>query len=177
MSTDLVGSSGIVINLTNRNDAHSARRSDVLTIDETVAWTYAAAPGANQINELWHDSRTTDNTGQTFTLKTGAASKPDDDTAMVDAFGTTVTFTAIKLLYIKNTDADYTLEIGGIANSIDLFDGRVNEEAIFLAPGACFFYSNPSAGGLVVSGDECELHIKCMTVNDCDYDIVIGGET
>jgi len=176
MSTDLVGSSGVVINLTNRNDAHSARRSDVLTVDETVAWTYAAAPGANQINELWHDSRTTDNTGQTFTLKTGTASKPDDDTTMVDAFGTTITFTAIKLMYIKNTDADYTLEIGGIANTIELLDG--DADAILLPPGACFFYSNPSAAGLDVSGATNHLlQVKCTTDNDCDYDIVIGGET
>lgn len=170
MSTDLVGSSGVSIDLTNRNDAHSARRSDLLIIDESVPWAFGTA--ANQINELWHDSRTTDNTGQTFTLDTGAASAGG---AMVDAFGTTITFTAIKLLYIKNTDADYILEIGGVANMLQLLDG--DTDSIVLAPGACFFYSNPSSAGLDVSGAETKLQVKCTTANNCDYDIVIGGET
>lgn len=163
--TDLVGSSAIAINLTNKNTEHSAIRSDPLVINESNAWTFGDA--INQIEALFHDSRSTDDTGESLVLNTGATGNG----AMVDVFGNTITIGVLKLLYIKNTHATLSLWLGAVANGIELLSGTTDK--ILIGPGASFFWQDPTGMTL---GDEDTLKIACTTAATVTYDIVVAGE-
>ena len=66
---------------------------DRLEISGGTSWTFGT--GADQMNLLWHDNRSTDDTGETLDIYAGGS--------LVDAFGTALTKAAITLMYVKNT--------------------------------------------------------------------------
>lgn len=163
--TDLVGSSAITINLTNKNIAHSGKGLDEFVVNESNAWAFGDA--LNQIEALFHDSRSTDDTGESLVLNTGATGNG----AMVDAFGNTITIGVLKLLYIKNTHATLSLWVGGAVNTIQLLSGDTDK--IVLGPGASIFWQDPTG---VTLADEDTVKVACSTAATITYDIAFAGE-
>jgi len=106
-ATALAGKSNIVISLEHKKGIDLSTILDELKISCGVDWTFGT--GANQANCLFHDSRSTDNTGETIDVYEGGVEK--------NAFGDALTMEAIKLLYVKNTHATLTLEVLGTATT------------------------------------------------------------
>ena len=159
----LTGSSNAVLNFNYGEDLDLSRVLDKLEISGGTNWTFGT--GANQMNLLWHDSRSTDATGETIEIYTGVTEK--------DAFGTAWTMTAIKLLYIKNTHASLILEIFG-NTSVDLLIISGTTDAIEIPAGGIFMWTAPTAAGVVTTTNE-KLFIAATTSGTITYDIVIGG--
>ena len=163
--TDLVGSSMISINLSYKNVVHDSIRSDMLAVSESQAWTFG--DGTNEIETVWHDTRSTDNTGESLIINTGATGNG----GMVDAFGNTITIGVLKMLYIKNTHATLSLVIGAVANGINLIGGTT--DSILIGPGASIFWQDPVGMTL---GDEDIIKIACSTAATVTYSIAMAGE-
>lgn len=126
----------------------------------------ATGTGKDQNNVLWHDSRTL--TAESEDLALGA---------LVDAFGTTVTFTKVKGIYIRNTSttADDILLVGGAAGTQFVNWVANSSDIIHIYPDGVFFLHNPSAAGYAV-GDTTADDLKIDAVaNTITYEIAIWG--
>jgi hypothetical protein len=118
-------------------------------------------------NMVWHDRRTL-----------GAATTEDIDLAasLTSAFGTTLTFTKIKGLFIKNRSVatDAILSVGGDTNSVPLF-GATND-LIKIGPDGLLAWWNPAAAGIAVTAGTGDIiQIANAGAASADYDIVIVG--
>jgi hypothetical protein len=70
--------------------------------------------------------------------------------ALLDVFGTALTMTAIKFLYIKNNSSDATLKVfGGASNDIGIIANT--SDIVLVKPGGHFLWDDPSAAGLVIT--------------------------
>ena len=127
-----------------------------------ITWTFGT--GANQINVLFQDQRSTDDTGETLDLNSGATLK--------DSFGNVLTMENLKFLYIKNTHASLVLELFG-NTSLDLLIITGTTDAIEIPPGGEFYWSAPTALGIDVSTN-VKLYIACVTAATITYDIIVG---
>lgn len=143
--------------------------TDALLIDAST--TFANGTGAGQVNMWWHDTRS---------LAGSASENLDLAGSLVNAFGTTITFTSIKAIYIKAAAAN------NAANNVNVSRGSSNGFVLFLLasdgfalpPGAFALLVNPNADGWVVtasSGDILTITNSAGT-NTVSYDIVIVGE-
>lgn len=143
--------------------------ADPLSIDASV--TFANGTGANQANMWWHDTRT---------LGASASENIDLAGSLVSTFGTTITFTSIKAIYIKASSANNS------ANNVNVARGSSNGFVLFLAvsdgfalpPGASALFINPNADGWAVTagtGDILTITNSAGT-NSVTYDIFILGE-
>lgn len=103
-STALSGKTDIVINLENKKAIDLNTILDTLKISTGIDWSFGV--GDNQVNCLFHDSDSTDDTGKTVDLYAGS---------LKNAFGDAITMEKLKLLYVKNTHATLTLEVLGTA--------------------------------------------------------------
>ena len=143
--------------------------SDPLVLDFST--TFGNGTGASQANMWWHDQRTL-----------GASATEDIDLAgsLTSVFGTTITFTSIKMIYVKASASN------NVANNVNVSRASANGFVLFLAasdgfalpPGAFALMVNPNATGWVVTagtGDLLTLTNSAGT-NSVVYDIVIVGE-
>lgn len=161
--TGLKGSTHAVLNLSYIDDLDLSNVLDRLEVSGGTSWSYGT--GANQMNLLWHDQRSTDDTGETIDVYAGGAE--------VDAFGNPLTMEAIKLCYIKNTHATLTLEIFG-NTSLDLLLISGTTDAIEIPPGGVFFWTCPTEAGIDTTTN-IKLFIASKTAATITYDIVLGG--
>jgi len=104
-------------------------------------WTYGT--GANQVQIIYAD---------TVTLADGANTTISlyDSGTYLDIFGTALTLSSLKFLYIKNNSSDATLLVGGGASAdLDIF--AATSDILNIKPGGVFVWIDPSAAGTVCS--------------------------
>ena len=145
---------------TNALDLSTTR--DALSLPK--AHTITDGSGANQFNEQFHDTRP---------IAGGANDDIDLAGGLTNAFGATITFTAIKALQVINTGTveiqiDQSLANGWVA-------AMTGTQKI--AAGGSYQFVAPTAAGYVVTADSGDL--LRITNNDAvvaaEYDIAIGG--
>lgn len=162
-ATALSGRSKIQINFDHKKlDAAKLNEVlDKLNINVGPDWTFGT--GANAVNMLYHATLTATNAQATVDIS---------GTDIQDAFGDDCDFAALKLLYIKNTDATEDLILGGDASELLLFSDPTDE--ILVKPGGFFLWIDPSAAGLDVTTNK-NMTIQAETAH-VTYDIVLLGE-
>ena len=159
--TALTGKTGANIFLEYLGTAEIATPKLVLSRFSPISWTWGT--GANQINTLFQDQRSTDDTGETLDLTSG----------LTDAIGNALTMTALKFIYIKNTHASLILEIMG-NGALDLLILSGTTDALEIPPGGEFYWSAPTAAGIVTTVNK-NLFIAATTSGTITYDIIVGG--
>jgi len=158
----LTGKTGVNVSLNYSGAVEVGTPIIAVNRSSPITWTWGT--GANQINCLFHDKRTTDDTGETLNIFDGSLS---------DCFGNALTMAAIKFLYIKNTHATLILEIFG-NTSLDLLLITGTTDALEIPPGGEFYWSGPTAAGIVTSTN-VNLYIASTTAATISYDIIVGG--
>jgi len=162
-ATALSGRSGIQITIDSSqvDAAKLAATLDKLPINDGVDWTFGT--GANQVNLLYH---------ATLTAVDDQAAVDISGSDIQDAYGDNCDFAALKLLYIKNTDATEDLKLGGgVSADIGIFDDT--SDILLIPPGGFFLWINPSAAGLDVTTNK-NLLIQAESAH-VTYDIVMMG--
>lgn len=167
--TALAGNSNVVINISNQNTVDLSTILDRLNINTGIAWAYGE--DVNQVDTVFHDSRSTDNTGETLHLHTGYVDLVEAQ--LIDAFGNTITFDSIKLLYVKNTHASLTLSILGTAITAVKICADPTD-VIDIHPGGFLLIVCPTAAGIGFTTND-DLLIKAKTAGTISYDIAILG--
>ncbi len=163
LTTDLAGRTGVVIALTGKKAIDLATTLDELKINASHDWAFGT--GANQVNVMWHDSRTTDDTGETHDIYAGGS--------LVNSFGDALTMEAIKICFIRNTHATLTLEILGTAvTGLDIVTDP--SDIIELPPGGIFYWDCPTAAGIDTTTN-LSLKFACKTAATISYDVLIAG--
>lgn len=162
-ATDLAGKSNIVIALDHKKGIDLSSILDELKITGSQEWTFGT--GANQANCLFHDQRSTDDTGETIDTYAGGVE--------TNAFGAVLTMEAIKLLYVKNTHATLTLEILGTAvTAIGICADP--SDIIELPPGGMLLWTCPTAAGIVTTTNK-NLKFAAKTAGTITFDVAIMG--
>lgn len=162
-ATALSGRSGIQITIDSKQTdaAKLADTLDKIGINAGVDWTYGT--GANQVNMMYH---------ATLTATNAQAAVDISGSAIQDAFGDNCDFSALKLLYIKNTDLTEDLKLGGgVSLDLDILDDT--SDIILIKPGGFLLWIDPSAAGLDVTTNKNML-IQAETAH-VTYDIVLMG--
>jgi len=162
-STGLVGNSNVLINLRQEKDYDLDTGLDPLIVNTGVNWSFGT--GANQANLLWHNSRSTDDTGETINVYDGGVEKT--------VFGTDLTMEALKLLYVKNTHASLTLELFG-GGSADIPICADPSDIVEIPPGGFFLWVCPTAAGIDVTTNK-NLKLASKAAGTVTYDIVMLG--
>ena len=120
--------------------------------------------GSGKANRHWSDERS---------LGSGA-NETIDLTALTDAFGRTLTFTKLKVIYIKNTSSTAAIiKIGGATNHVDIFDNA--SDIMPIHPGGDFRWTFPTTGLTITDSDSEDLKIESSGAAGT-YEIVIIGE-
>lgn len=124
--------------------------------------------GANQINHIFHDQRSTDGTGEDLDLAGGLTSPIS---------GAAITFAAVKfiLIYAATANSGNVVISRPAANGLVLF-AAANDALAGLKPGGLFLFTDPSAAGLTVTGGTGDLLHVAASAGTVTYDVVIGGE-
>ena len=132
--------------------------------------SFSNGTGAGQANMLWHDQRTL-----------GASANEDLDLAgaLVSAFGTTITFAAIKgiLIVAASGNTNNVVVSRPASNGVGLF-AAASDALAGLKPGGAFLFTDPSAAGLAVTagtGDKLNV-ANSGAGSSVVYDIWIWGE-
>lgn len=123
--------------------------------------------GSGQVDKIWSDRRT---------LAAAASDVLDLAGVLTDSFGTAITFSKIKLVYIKNraTTDGYDLRAGPDATAgwVGMFIDATDRNRI--AAGGCLLWYDPN-GQAVGAGATDELWLQNDGSGSVDYDIVIVG--
>lgn len=161
--TALTGKSGANVFLEYSGAAEIATPKLTLSVNAAVTWTYGT--GANQINCLFQDQRSTDNTGETLDLYASGA--------LLDCFGNALTMENLKMLYIKNTHATLILELFG-NTSLDLLIVSGTTDALEIPAGGHFLWVAPTAAGIDLTTNK-NLYIAATAAGTITYDIIAAG--
>jgi len=161
--TALTGRTGANVFMEYSGAAEIVTPKLVLSRFSPITWTFGT--GANQINVLFQDQRSTNDTGETLDLNSGAVLK--------DCFGNALTMENLKFLYVKNTHATLILELFG-NTSLDLLIVSGTTDAVEIPPGGELYWSAPTAAGIDVSTN-VKLFIAATTSGTITYDIILGG--
>jgi len=126
--------------------------------------------GANKARKIFSDQRT---------LSTGANENLDLAGVLTDVFGTTLTFTNIKAIYISGASANttnLTLTAPGVNGFAGLFAAL--GDGIAIPPDGKFLAIAPGASGFgaVTAGTADLLNMANAAGASATYDIVIIGE-
>lgn len=123
--------------------------------------------GAGQAQVVWSDSRTVGTTAENLDLR----ALPDTR----DGASVTVSFTAVKAIYVRNTHATNSLLIGGVAG-VGAFAGLPVGVAMTIVPGGAYCVVSPSADLYPVSPSIATNARFAGSGGSCTYDIVLIGE-
>lgn len=131
--------------------------------------SFANGTGASQANQIFSDQRSI-----------AGSSNEDIDLAgaLVDALGSTVTFTSIKGIMISSASANGNdIQLGAAAtNQFFAFLGS-NTDLVNIVPGGLFCITNPEADGYAVTAGTGDLlRITNTDSSTITYDIHIIGE-
>lgn len=136
----------------------------VTTTNVSRSISFATGTGANQAQVAWSDSRTIDALGE----------DTPDLAALDDARGT-VAFTAIKLIYIRNTGAQPIVWDGN--GDWDTGPQKTPDTSSYeIPPGGIYLASNPSAAGWAVGASGEYVTILNDNATAGSYDILLIGE-
>lgn len=161
-STGLVGNTGISISIRNEKEIDLNTILDTLGINTSIDWTFGT--GENQVDLLWHDSRSTGATGETINVYDGGVEK--------NAFGVALTMEKIKFLYVKNTHENLTLNVFGVADGIQILANPT--DILEIPPGGFFLWACPTEGGIVTIA-EPNLKFASKTTGTITFDVVMLG--
>lgn len=165
----LKGNVKSVVNLSYNSGLDIGIGQHKIDLIKDIAFT--SGTGANQINLLWSDQRT---------LAASTGEDLDLAGSLVDAFGNTLTFASIKMIYIFSAAANGdNLLVGGAASAAisTLFSDTSDE--IIVAPGGTMLLVNPNAAGYAVTATTADL----LRIENADsgaaatYDIIIAGDS
>jgi len=165
MAHTLASSVTLSINANYQDALDLSTPQDALKINFRDSMASGAVKDQN--NVLWHDSRAL--TAESEDLALGST--------LVDGFGTTVTFTKVKGIYIKNTSttAGDILAVGGAAGTQFVAWVANASDIINIGPDGVFLLYNPSLAGYAV-GDGTADDLKIDSgVNNITYEIAIWG--
>lgn len=138
------------------------------TFDISNQINFGTGTGSIQLSQHWHDQRT---------IAASGTENIDLAASLTNAFGTTLTFTKVKILYIKAA-AGNTNDVQvsrGSSNGLVLF--LAASDAIVLHPGDIFLYVAGTGAGTAVTAATGDI----LTVTNSSsgtgvtYDIFIGG--
>lgn len=153
------------INGTNAATSELTSPSEALQLSATWSPTNGSASG--QANKIWVDQRT---------LAASTAEDLDLAGALVDNFGTTLTFSTIKAIYVKAASGNTNnVEVGGaVAPLLGVFDDATDK--IVVKPGGAFMWFAPGTGATVTATTGDDLNVNnSSSGTSVTYDIVIIG--
>ncbi len=159
--TGLTGKTGANLFLEYKGAVEVGTPKIVVARFSPISWTWGTSD--NQINLLFQDSRSTDDTGETIDMTTG----------QIDCFGNVMSMTFLKFLYVKNTHATLVLELFGNTSLDLLILGGGLTDALEVPPGGEFYWSAPVAGIDVTTN--LKLFIASVAAGTITYDIIMGG--
>ena len=137
-----------------------------LALDWTTLLTNGT--GANQASQVWSDQRT---------LTASATENLDLAASLTNAFGTTLTFTKVKLIMVKAAAANTnSVQVQrGATNGVPLF--MAASDGIALTPGAWFIAVFPDATGVAVTASTGDILTITNSAGGTSvvYDIVLIG--
>lgn len=128
---------------------------------------FKTGTGSGQVDRIWSDRRTLASSG-TDTLDLAGV--------LTDSYGSTITFSKIKLVYIKNRSSTDGVDLragpdatnGWVGMFIDASDRNR------IAAGGCLLWYDPN-GQSVGAGATDELWVQNDGSVSCDYDIIVVG--
>ena len=118
--------------------------------------------GDNQCSKFWADSRTVTAASETLDVVGG----------LTDAFGNTISFTAIKLLMIRNKSTIHSNVLTVSGTGLTNFSSSTTSHAI--KGGGVMLVTAPVSGFGVSGGTADQITINPASAT-IDYDIIIGG--
>jgi len=145
---------------------------DLVTVkdifDKSYTLELADGTGANQGDLQWHDTRS---------LGTSASEDIDLAGALVDAFGSTLTFAAVKAICIKNNSTGtQVLSVGGGTSTPWAGFFANTSDILTINPGGVLFMMD-GTGWAVSAGTNDKLKIANAAGASVTYDILIWGDT
>jgi len=163
----------IVATITANIESSGSKSLDLSTPSDRVAlatstYSFADGTGALSAEQHYHDR---------ITLTHGASTEVDLFDTLLDAFGDTVSFTKIKVLYLKNNSDAATLIYGhSAANALAIME-TVGDGGL-IGPGGVLLLINPSAAGFACSAgnDLLKLEHDDADASDMDVDLYVLGE-
>jgi len=141
-TTRLNGRAGVEMNITHYLAGDLSEGCEKVLLS-AGSWAYGT--GANAVNLIYAANISLANAGpgaETLDLYAGA---------LEEIFSrATMSMTALKFLYIKNTSTDAVLSVGGNStNDLDIFTATDN--VLFINPGGTFLWTDPSAAGMDIT--------------------------
>ncbi len=157
----------LISQLTKVFDLNTANSK--LNYQQDFNWTDGS--GASQSEAVFHDKRT---------LSASATEDLDLAGSLVDAFGDTITFTAIKALIVK-ADATNTndVHVGGAAsNALVNWVGDATDIVVVKPGGLLALIAEDATGYTITAGTADILKIANSAAGtDVTYEIILVGET
>ena len=163
--------SGLTANINIGVGGSYSSTVDLMTSQATLAFgshpialTYGT--GANQADRMFSDTRSI----------SGAEDLDISGGALTDAFGTTFTIAELKVLIVCTpTTNTANVVLFGDAASVPVLNTAAT--TVTLKPGACFFYSDPSAAGTTVTNSTGDVIQAAPSAGTQAYDILIIGSS
>jgi hypothetical protein len=137
-------------------------------LDYPVSYAIDNGTGANQANRFFSGAYIgVDTTGNSHDLAGG----------LTDAFGSSITFSAIKTIMVKASANNVgNVVIGGaVSNAFASMFGDATDK-IMLKPGGMVLLHDPSAAGYAVTGGTGDLLKIAASSGAVDYDLILIGE-
>lgn len=136
-------------------------------ISKDYTFNVGNGTGAGQGNMIWHDQRSVGTSGEDLDLAGG----------LTNAFGSTVTFTAVKgiLVYASPANSGNVIVSRPASNGLVLF-AAASDALAGLTPGGIFLFTDPSAAGLAVTASSGDLLNVDASTGTVTYDVWIWGE-
>ncbi len=157
----------IINELTSTSVLSTAK--DKLTYAKT--WNITDGAGTLKAETIYRDQRT---------LAASATEDIDLAGVVTDSFGTTITFTKVKVILIYGATANTNnVQVGGAASNAFINWVSSATDVIEVGPNGIFFLMNPIAAGYAVT----DLTGDLLTITNggggtsVTYDIIIIGET
>jgi hypothetical protein len=143
--------------------------ADVLNYDRSLV--YGNGTGAGQANMWWHDQRS---------LAGSATEDIDLAGSLTSVFGTTITFTSLKGVFV------FAAAANNASNNVNVTRPASNGTTLFLAagdgialgPGEFFAWFTPAANGRTVTAGSADLITitNSAGTNTVTYDVFVLGE-
>lgn len=161
----LTTSISVSVNATQTKVADQRTLTDPIAM--SLAATLADGSGANKASKVFYDERT---------LTTGATEDLDLAGSLTDGFGTTLTFTKIRLVMIKADAANTTALTVGNGTNPFLFLGTGSHVVVLDASDMILLYKPGANGVAVTAGTGDVLKVANAAGASATYQVLIVGE-
>lgn len=164
--TSLAATFGISASATMTKTEEMSTLTDVLS--KVMNATFALGTGANQINGLFHDTRTlSDAANETLNFLAAGS--------LEDKLGEAMDLDILKVLIVHNNSSDASLIVGATgAGQMPIFGATT--EKITIPPGGTFVFTAPDVNGVdVSSAASMKFEHNGVGTSDLDYDVIVAG--